>query len=189
MYFPNDMTFQYFFFDTYPGYFLQVLPIALIAGTVYGIFRFRKDGDMPSGRKFLSCLFVCYMTGLVCLVLLLRPVSMMWYRLFYHASSGLSMRFFTWGFDLVPDFWTDLDSQTIGNFLMFLPFGFLYPFFKKDASFGKTLLAGFLCTLGIELFQPVFGRAFDINDIIVNFAGTAVSAAVFFAVKGAVKKK
>ena len=32
MYFPSDMNFQYFFFDTYPGYFLQALPVALIAG-------------------------------------------------------------------------------------------------------------------------------------------------------------
>ena len=35
MYFPSNMTFQYFFFDTYPGYFLQALPIALIAGIIY----------------------------------------------------------------------------------------------------------------------------------------------------------
>ena len=39
MYFPSDMTFQYFFFDTYPGYFLQVLPIALIVGIIYGVIK------------------------------------------------------------------------------------------------------------------------------------------------------
>lgn len=32
MYFPENMTAAYFFFDTYPGYFLQALPIALLAG-------------------------------------------------------------------------------------------------------------------------------------------------------------
>ncbi len=45
MYFPEDMTFQYFFFDTYIGYFLQALPIALIVCTIYGIVRFRKDKE------------------------------------------------------------------------------------------------------------------------------------------------
>ena len=35
MYLPTDVTFQYFFFDTYYGYFLQALPIALLAGIVY----------------------------------------------------------------------------------------------------------------------------------------------------------
>ena len=32
MYFPENMTAAYFFFDTYPGYFLQALPIALLIG-------------------------------------------------------------------------------------------------------------------------------------------------------------
>ena len=31
MYFPDNMTWQYFFLDTYPGYFLQLLPLALLA--------------------------------------------------------------------------------------------------------------------------------------------------------------
>ncbi len=34
MYFPSDMNFQYFFFSTYPGFFLQGLPIALMAGII-----------------------------------------------------------------------------------------------------------------------------------------------------------
>ncbi len=34
MYFPSDMNFQYFFFSTYPGFFLQVLPIALLTTMV-----------------------------------------------------------------------------------------------------------------------------------------------------------
>lgn len=43
MYFPNDMTFQYFFFDTYIGYFLQALPIALAISVVYYFIKFKKD--------------------------------------------------------------------------------------------------------------------------------------------------
>lgn len=50
MFFPKDMNFQYFFFDTYIGYFLQALPIALIVGAIYGIIRFRKDNEMPVSR-------------------------------------------------------------------------------------------------------------------------------------------
>ena len=47
MYFPEDMNFQYFFFDTYIGYFLQALPIALIVGAIYGIIRFGNDKESP----------------------------------------------------------------------------------------------------------------------------------------------
>ena len=68
MYFPDDMTFQYFFFDTYIGYFLQALPIALAVGVIYGFIKFRKDKETPISRKLFSCAFVCYITGLVCLV-------------------------------------------------------------------------------------------------------------------------
>ena len=44
MYFPDNMTWQYFFLDTYPGYFLQLLPLALLAGAVYAALRFRRGG-------------------------------------------------------------------------------------------------------------------------------------------------
>ena len=53
MHFPEDMNFQYFFFDTYIGYFLQALPIALIVGAIFGIIRFRKDKETPISRKLL----------------------------------------------------------------------------------------------------------------------------------------
>lgn len=35
MYFPKDMTSQYFFLDTYMGYFIQALPICLFVGIIY----------------------------------------------------------------------------------------------------------------------------------------------------------
>ncbi len=183
MSFPENMTFQYFFFDTYPGFFLQVLPIALIAGIVYGLIRFGKDKQTPIGTKVMASLFVCYMAGLFSLVVAKDVIADAWYRLIYHMDTGNSFRLFMWDFNLVPDFWRHLDSQTIGNLLMFLPFGILFPFFKKNATLGSTLLAGVICTLVIECFQPAFGRAFDINDIIMNALGVLISSMIFFAIK------
>ena len=63
--------------------------------------------------------------------------------------------------------------------LMFVPFGVLYPLARVKRSFPQILKAGFALVLTIELLQPVFGRAFDINDVILNMAGIAVSAGVF----------
>ena len=48
MYFPENMTAAYFFFDTYPGYFLQALPIALLIGGLWA-FRLRK---IHSGKNY-----------------------------------------------------------------------------------------------------------------------------------------
>ena len=45
------------------------------------------------------------------------------------------------------------------------------------------MAAGLLTSVVIELLQPVFGRSFDINDIILNGLGVLLSAAVFFGVR------
>lgn len=187
MYFPSDMNFQYFFFDTYPGYFLQMLPFALTAGVVYGIIRFAIDRKSPVLKKLMSVLLVCYLTGLVGLVAFLPMVSSFWYKLLYHMDSGITVSFFTDDFNLVPDFFRHLHGETIANLLMFMPFGVLYPLARKRPSWKGTMAAGICCTLIIELLQPIFGRAFDINDIIMNTLGVLASATLFFLVKRAVK--
>ena len=97
MYFPDNMTWQYFFLDTYPGYFLQLLPLALLAGAVYAALRFRRGGKTKP--VLLASLFVCYLAGLLGVTLLLRPISMGWYRLLYHRESGMSVHWFGGGFD------------------------------------------------------------------------------------------
>lgn len=147
MFFPSNMTFQYFFFDTYPGFFLQVLPSALIAGTIYGIVKFRKDKHTPKWRKLFAFFFVCYLTGLVCLVALLSPIKELWYRLIYHMPGGMVDGFFSGEFDLVPDFFLRITGEMIANILMFLPFGILYPLSKENATWSKTLLTGVICTV------------------------------------------
>lgn len=188
MYFPANMNFQYFFFDTYIGYFLQALPIALIVSAIYGIFKFSKDKEAPLGRKIFSCVFVCYITGIICLVIGLDLMRIFWYSLFYHRYSGIIIHWFGGDFNIVPDFFNNIGGETIGNFLMFLPFGIFYPLSQKEPSWKRTVIAGLITVAVIELLQPVFGRAFDINDIILNAMGIVVSASIFFGIKKAFRK-
>lgn len=190
MYFPDDMNFQYFFFTTYPGYFLQVLPIALMAGVAYLIIKHRKDTSMPTRRKIFGALFVCYMAGLICLVLALDIIGSIWYRLLYHREDdGLVIRMFAWDCNFVPDFFTHINSEMIANVLVYLPFGILYPLSKQEVTWKKTMLVGFLWIVGIEVLQPVFGRAFDVNDICLNMIGLTLSSLLFFMCKRMVKGK
>ena len=44
------MTFQYFFFATVPGYFLQALPFALAAGVWYALRLHKKEPALPGGQ-------------------------------------------------------------------------------------------------------------------------------------------
>lgn len=105
------MTFQYFFFDTYPGYFVEALPLAVIIAAVYGVIRFRKDKTVSTSRKVFSCLFMCYMVGLVELVLLLDVMRYSWYWIIYHMDGGNAPRFFDFTFNMIPDFWNHIDKE------------------------------------------------------------------------------
>ena len=183
MYFPEDMNFQYFFFDTYIGYFLQALPIALLVSAVYGIIRFKKDKETPIIRKLFSCVFVCYMTGLVCLVIGMELMSTFWYNLFYPIYSPLEIDWFGGCFDLVPDFFNNISAEIIGNFLMFIPFGILYHLSQKNSTWKRSVTVGLATVVVIEVLQPVFGRSFDMNDIILNSLGIVVSVSAFVGIK------
>lgn len=91
MYFPKDMTFQYFFFDTYIGYFIQALPICLFVGIIYWFIKLKKDKTTTVSQKIFSCIFVCYTTGLICLTIGLGLMNELWYSFIYHMNSGNSI--------------------------------------------------------------------------------------------------
>lgn len=131
MYFPDDMTFQYFFLDTYPGYFLQALPFAIIVGVAYGIIRHHRNVNLSKGKLMWGVLFACYFTVLVCLVLGLDVMGNLWYWLLYHKPGVRVIRMFAWECNFVPDFFTHINSEMIANVLMFLPFGILYPLSRQ----------------------------------------------------------
>lgn len=182
------MTFQYFFFDTYIGYFLQALPIALVVSAIYGFVWFRKDKVTPIRRKLFSCVFICYITGLVCLVIGLDLMRIFWYNLLYSMDSGITINWFGGEIDLIPDFFNNISGETIGNFLMFLPFGIFYSLSQKEPAWKNSVTAGLLTVVIIEVLQPVFGRAFDMNDIILNLLGIVVSTSIFMGVKKVIKR-
>ncbi len=183
------MTFQYFFFDTYIGYFLQALPIVLAVSAIYGFVRFRKDKETSISRKLFQFIFACYIIGLVCLVVGLDLMGMCWYNLLYSIDSGMTINWFAGEVDLIPDFFNNISGEVIGNFLMFLPFGVLYPLSQKSPSWKKTCIAGFVAVAAIEALQPVFGRAFDVNDIILNSLGIIVSASLYGAFQKVMRRK
>lgn len=173
MYFPENMTAAYFFFDTYPGYFLQALPIALLAGGLWA-FRLRKT-VLPLPERLRSVLFACYLTGLFCLTLF-QPVIAELYRLLF-GLPGAGLRWsVNFSFRLSLDFHRRFDSENLFNLLMFLPFGFLCPGNRTGSGWLRTAAAGPGLSCAIELLQPFFGRSFDCNDILLNALGALIGA-------------
>ena len=191
MYFPDDMNFQYFFFATYPGFFLQALPIAILAGLVYYFVRMRRDHKSTRAERVWSVVLVCYLTGVICLTLALEIMGVLWDRVIYYDYewSWQGIRMFCWDVNLIPNFFGCWNTENLFNLVLFLPFGILYPLSKWGGGWKRTLLVGFFWIAGIELLQPVFGRAFDINDIILNMGGIVLSASLFFFIQSMRRKR
>lgn len=79
----------------------------------------------------------------------------------------------------------------LGNIILFIPIGLIWPWcFKKIDTIGKTILAGFGFTLSIEIFQLFFyERCSDVDDLILNTAGAAIGALIFFGCKKIASRK
>ncbi len=174
------MTFQYFFFDTVAGYFLQALPFALAAGVWYALRLHKKEPALPGGQVVLRSLFPCYLAGLLVFTLFLYTVSDLYYLLFYGRPSQGGLPWFVLDYDFSFDFFRRFTTENRDNILLFLPFGLLYPLYRPQANWGRTVLAGLCATIAIELIQPIVGRSFDVDDILMNLFGTVISATLFF---------
>lgn len=58
-----------------------------------------------------------------------------------------------------------------GNIVMFIPFGFFAALLWRGYTWKRALLTGFCITGFVECWQLCVGRAFDIDDIILNTLG------------------
>lgn len=179
-----------FFFHSTPGYWLLTVPFAAVAGFVYWLLKYRKDKTAPFKKKLWSVLFVCYAADVVCMVFFFSSIRFFWGTLFlnYNANNIIDVLFVRRPANFIPDFYKHFDTETVLNLVLFLPFGILYPMAKNVGSWKKTVLTGLLCTVGIEALQPAVGRAFDINDMILNAAGVIISSTLFFLIAGIAKK-
>jgi glycopeptide antibiotics resistance protein len=79
----------------------------------------------------------------------------------------------------------------IGNTAMFIPLGIVWPsVFKKLNTHGKVIAAGFGTSLCIEILQlPFYGRASDIDDLILNTTGFVIGYGIYLLVRRIAKKK
>lgn len=173
------MTFQYFFFDTYIGYFLQIIPIVLLSAMVYAVLRKRylkkQNQTINKSEEVCRLLFVCWFIGFFALTVVPNNLwNNMWYFLFYHRPSGAYIRMFTFDHNFLPTFVKRFGTENLGNIIMFVPMGILYPLVKKNVDWKGMLGASFALTTCIELIQPIMGRSFDINDLLLNTFGAMI---------------
>lgn len=189
---------------TVVGLFFQVVPITCLVGVIYAVYRCIKIKNygisFAWGTEIMRWLFVCYLTGLINLILV--PNNLWTYIWFYvrNGYSGCELEpLFSGGVNLVPtlikvftgEFTVGRWVQTMlaGNFLMFVPMGFFIPFVSEKVNKQNILKISVIIPIAVEVIQPIVGRSFDVDDLILNFAGIIVGYFVAIGIKTLIKKK
>ena len=68
----------------------------------------------------------------------------------------------------------------VGNIVWFVPFGFLLSAIWQKLKLYHTIPLGFLLSLVIETSQLALGKGmFEIDDLVLNTAGTAVGCLIY----------
>ncbi len=118
------------------GYFLQALPIACLAGIVYMVIRAvmlrKRKATIRWGMELLRLVFVCYLTGLISLVILPANFWLYFYDgVFLGWWYGFEQMLRLGDINLMPSLirWLNgelsigswVRTMLIGNILMFVP--------------------------------------------------------------------
>ncbi len=169
--------------------FIQVIPITLLVGILYIIFRFLKlkknNSDINYKREILYLIFICYIVGLFNLVLV--PINfwnIIWYNIFYNFNENPFAGIFDFSYNFIPtiykiiigeytpDSW--VKAMIVGNFLMFIPMGILLSLCFENVNKKNIFKYAVLIPLAIEVLQLIVGRSFDIDDLVMNFLGIVI---------------
>jgi glycopeptide antibiotics resistance protein len=179
------------------GLFLQVVPITVIVGFIYASYRCvlikRRGETVRWGTEIMRLLFVCYLTGLVNLILVPANLWTFIWGNFFVGYSNIELAFFSGEWNLVPTLYKLIVGELIigrwvltmmaYNFLMFLPLGFFLPFVSEKVNIRSIWKYAIMIPIVVEVIQPVVGRSFDVDDLILNFAGIIVGFFIAAAIK------
>ena len=199
------MNFHDLFFNSRIGYLLQIVPFLLLTAAVFWLCRgcwLKRRGIRRSGilLEGLLVVFVCYLSGLAALIC--TPANFwgrFWYFVCYRRPGGELDPLFSGSFNLVPTLFKYLTGKYTGgswttflfagNALLFLPFGLLLPAVRPRMGLAKVLGLALAVSLAMELFQPIVGRSFDTDDLIMNTLGALIGYILYFILRSIFQKK
>lgn len=185
------------------GLFLQVLPISCLVGAIYGVVRYfrikQQDRSVAMGTEVMRLLFVCYLTGLVNLVLVPGNLwSAIWFYIWNGYPGGIDLYLFSGSFNLVPSIIKCLTGELVlgswvkkmlvGNLLMYMPMGFFLPFVSEKVNKKSILKYAAGIPAVFEVLQPIMGRSFDVDDLFCNFLGILAGYGFAVLIKGGMAK-
>lgn len=166
-------------------YIRELCTVVLIVLPFYLLFR--KPWKTWSKREAALAVFVLFMAGMLPLALAgdyTAPGTML-RRALLRLQTG-------YGINLVPfrsirSYFTHslpgdyFMVNFLGNIVMFMPWGFgLTLLWKRRQRVSSVILCSLALTLFIETVQLFIGRSVDVDDVILNFAGSCLGAILYF---------
>ena len=153
--------------------YAYMLACVFIPCIVYQAIQYRKwdhQGKMSKGNLAWRFVFILYL----CLVMRAVGMSSVW-------DIGQDGPVFQWDkINLIP-FQAIGERTQMLNIILFMPLGFLLPFiWQKNRAFFRTVLAGFLLSLSIEVGQLFNHRMTDIDDLFMNVLGTVLGFGLWY---------
>ena len=179
------------------GYFLQALPIACIVGIVFFVMRFfllrKQQVQIRWGHEILLVIYICYLVGLTSLIVLPANFWLSVYDGIFFEDWGEVGQVFRLGeVNLVPSVAKYLKGELslgnwvkkmlIGNIAMFIPFGLFLPLLTKIKSKKAIMLIAVMVPICFEVTQLIFGRSFDVDDLICNSFGIIIGALLAYTI-------
>ena len=179
------------------GLFLQVVPITCLVGIIYAVYRCirikKQQLSVKWGIEILRWLFVCYLTGLVNLTLVPSNLWSHIWALIYVGYSGTQIELFNGTFNFTPTifkiisgeltFGSWVKTMLTGNLLMMVPMGVFLPLISAKINAKSILKIAIIVPIVIEIIQPIMGRSFDVDDLILNFIGIIVGYLIAVGIK------
>ncbi len=174
-----------------------MFPILAVLFTIpYVAYNYHKYGSVLSLRILIVYSFILYLLCAYCLVILPMPTGEAAQNLSGHEAQLVPFAFVG---DIIrnthispgePRTWLSIFNNsavltTLFNFFMTMPFGMYLRYYFRCA-WKKTLLLSFLLSLFFELTQltglyfiyPGSYRLFDVDDLIINTAGSMAGFAL-----------
>lgn len=162
----------------------QIGPLVVLAMALWYLlrYRFRRGNTVPARLRLFRTLLAGCVAGLIGLAWLWDLTRDVWHAILYR-SLEFSLPAPKFEISLIVDFWKTFTAESLGNLLMYVPFGVLLPLSQPKLSWKKAFLIGLALILGIEAGQVFFGRHMDINDIILNSVGLLFAVSAVFTMR------
>lgn len=169
------------------GYIIRFLAIMLVLSPIYLLTR--RPWREKSVRAWAETAFVVFMGGLLTLTFQGRyqnPGAMAEDAVRrINSGEGINLIPFRTIAGFLGHCPTDIFLVNIvGNVVMFIPWGFGLPLlWKKQQKVFRVARNALTLPLFIEACQLFIGRGVDVDDLILNFAGGCIGAALYFVLR------